>query len=43
MRILFAEDDVELRTRLIPDLKAAGFAVDGADNGVDAEFMGDEV
>ena len=43
MRILFAEDDVELRTRLTPDLKAAGFAVDAADNGVDAEFMGNEV
>lgn len=43
MRILFAEDDAELRARLTPDLKAAGFAVDRADNGVDAEFMGDEV
>ncbi len=43
MRILFAEDDAELRTRLIPGLKVAGFAVDEADNGVDAEFMGDEV
>ncbi len=43
MRILFAEDDVELQTRLTPDLKAAGFAVDVADNGVDAEFMGNEV
>ena len=43
LRILFAEDDTELRSRLTPDLKAAGFAVDGADNGVDAEFMGDEV
>ncbi len=43
LRILLAEDDVELRTRLAPDLKAAGFAVDFADNGVDAEFMGNEV
>ncbi len=43
MRILFAEDDSELRAQLTPDLKAAGFAVDEVDNGVDAEFMGDEV
>ncbi len=43
MRILFAEDDTELRTRLAPALKAAGFAVDEVGNGVDAEFMGDEV
>ena len=43
MRILFAEDDAELRARLTPHLKAAGFAIDEADNGVDAEFMGDEV
>lgn len=43
MRILLAEDDAELRTMLLPDLKAAGFAVDEVENGVDAEFMGDEV
>ncbi len=43
MRILLAEDDAELRRRLTPDLKASGFAIDEADNGVDAEFMGDEV
>ena len=43
MRILLAKDDAELRTTLLPDLKAAGFAVDEVNNGVDAEFMGDEV
>jgi DNA-binding response OmpR family regulator len=43
VRILFAEDDADLRARLVPALAAAGFAVDEVDNGVDAEFMGDEI
>ena len=43
MRILLAEDDAGLRARLVPDLKANGFAVDEVGNGVDAEFMGGEV
>jgi len=42
MRLLLAEDDMELGTQLKSDLAKAGFAVDLVDNGVDAEFMGDE-
>ncbi len=42
MRILVVEDDASLAQRLKEDLKRAGFAVDVVDNGVDAEFMGDE-
>ncbi|KAA3627333.1 MAG: DNA-binding response regulator [Proteobacteria bacterium] len=42
MRLLLAEDDVELVARLKPELERAGFAVDVADNGIDAEFLGDE-
>ena len=42
MRILIVEDDVELRESLQHQLKNQGFAIDVADNGVDAEFMGDE-
>ena len=41
--MLLAEDDAGLRARLVPELKAAGYAVDQVDNGVDAEFLGDEV
>src|SRR3569833_3118016 len=40
MRLLVVEDDPLLRERLKKDLSQAGFAVDVADNGVDAEFMG---
>ncbi len=42
MRLLLVEDDVSLAEGLARDLAAAGFAVDRADNGVDAEFMGRE-
>lgn len=42
MRLLLVEDDVELVKRLRSELEAAGYAVDIADNGIDAEFMGDE-
>src|SRR3569832_1429084 len=42
MRLLVVEDDPLLRERLKKDLSQAGFAVDVADNGVDAEFMGQE-
>ncbi len=42
MRLLLVEDDAELATGLRRDLEAAGYAVDLADNGVDAEFMGSE-
>ena len=41
MRLLLAEDDARLSARLRSDLQQAGFAVDVADNGVDAEFMGE--
>lgn len=42
MRILVVEDDPLLGERLKKDLTRAGFAVDIANNGVDAEFMGAE-
>lgn len=43
MRLLLVEDDADLRNRVARQLEAAGFAVDHADNGVDAEFLGDEI
>lgn len=43
MRTLLAEDDVVLSTRLANDLRGKGYAVDIADNGVDAEHLGSEV
>lgn len=42
MRLLLVEDDANLVAMLRKDLEAAGYAVDIADNGVDAEFMGNE-
>jgi len=42
VRLLLVEDDANLVTILRKDLEAAGFAVDIADNGIDAEFMGNE-
>ena len=42
MRLLLAEDDPELVAILRKDLEAAGYAVDVADNGVDAEYLGNE-
>ncbi len=42
MRLLLVEDDVDLGQQLKQDLTKAGFAVDLVDNGLDAEFMGDE-
>lgn len=42
MRLLLAEDDLELSHYLQTRLKQAGFVTDSAINGVDAEFMGDE-
>ncbi len=42
MRLLLVEDDTELRQSLHQQLKKEGFAVDTADNGIDAEFMGNE-
>lgn len=43
MRLLVVEDDSKLSVRLHSVLTQAGFAVDAASNGVDAEFMGNEV
>lgn len=42
MRLLLAEDDPALAASLQADLAAAGFAVDHAGDGVDAEFLGRE-
>jgi len=42
MRLLLVEDDVVLGQQLKQDLARSGFAVDLVDNGLDAEFMGDE-
>ena len=40
MRVLLVEDDVELARRLAAALAEAGYAVDHAVDGVDAEFRG---
>jgi two-component system OmpR family response regulator len=42
VRLLLVEDDAELVRTLKRDLEAAGYAVDVAANGIDAEFMGGE-
>ncbi len=42
MRLLLVEDDSELSQNLHQQLKLQGYAVDIADNGIDAEFMGNE-
>ena len=41
MRILLVEDDPTLRAQLRTGLHEAGYAVDEADNGRDAHFLGD--
>lgn len=43
MRLLLAEDDQTLVAMLKKDLEIAGYAVDNADNGIDAEFLGNEM
>lgn len=43
MRLLLVEDDAQLSKRLKASLKQAGFAVDIAENGLDAEHAGMEV
>lgn len=43
MRLLLAEDDVDLVTTLKKDLQAGGYAVDVTDNGIDAEYLGNEM
>jgi two-component system OmpR family response regulator len=42
VRLLLAEDDHDLVLSLKKNLQAAGYAVDTSDNGVDAEFLGNE-
>lgn len=41
MRILLVEDDALLRTQLRAALHGAGYTVDEADNGRDAQFVGE--
>ena len=43
MRLLLIEDDVALAKGLKKDLSRAGFAVDVAHDGVEGEFLGNEV
>ena len=43
MRLLLVEDDPKLGPRLAEDLNGKGFAVDLVNNGIDAQFMGDEI
>ncbi|HEB98641.1 MAG TPA: response regulator transcription factor [Thiotrichales bacterium] len=42
MRLLLVEDDRHLARRLQQQLSQAGFVVDHADNGIDAQFLGEE-
>jgi two-component system OmpR family response regulator len=42
LKILLVEDDAALAARLRADLSQRGYAVDVADNGVDAEHLGTE-
>lgn len=42
MRVLVVEDDPALREQLGSDLREAGYAVDGTDNGATAEILGDQ-
>jgi len=41
MRLLLVEDDAELCKNLHQQLNKEGFAVDVANNGIEAELMGD--
>ncbi|HSN21934.1 MAG TPA: response regulator transcription factor [Usitatibacter sp.] len=43
MKVLLAEDDLRLCSRLRDDLRRRGYAVDVAHDGIDAEHLGDEV
>lgn len=42
MRVLLVEDDMDLVNSLKPRLQREGYVVETADNGVDAQFMGEE-
>lgn len=43
MKILLIEDDLRLCDALTPVLRQAGYAVETAHDGIDAEFLGDEL
>ena len=43
MKLLLIEDDPALVQALLPVLRGAGYAVETAGNGVDGEFLGDEL
>jgi len=42
LRLLLVEDDTTLVRTLKKDLQKAGYAVDIADNGIEAQYLGDE-
>lgn len=42
MRLLLVEDDLELVAGLRKDLSSAGFAIDHAGDGIEAEYLGNE-
>lgn len=42
LRLLLVEDDLELATAVADDLRQAGFAVDHTQDGIDAEYLGQE-
>ena len=41
MRLLLAEDDTRLAARLQQELASAGYAVDRAEDGIEAQFLGE--
>lgn len=43
MKLLLIEDDPQLQHDLLPILRKAGYAVECAENGIDGEFLGDEL
>jgi two-component system, OmpR family, response regulator len=42
LRLLLIEDDIVLVSSLKQSLESSGYAVDTADNGIDAEYLGNE-
>ena len=42
MRVLVIEDEGALREQLVKSLRQAGYAVDAADSGQEAVYMGSE-
>ena len=43
MKLLLVEDDANLRNNLIPVLRQHGYAVEVASDGIDGEFLGNEL